>query len=306
MPITPVGVGTFTINTVAITPPLPGSLAVNDLLVLPLRTINGQAITIPTPNGGTWVEAPDSPQENVATGVRLTVFYSRYNGTQGNPTTSDSGTVNIGQMMAFRGVTVSDPPIDVTAGSNQGSTTAGSIPGDTSTVDGVMVVAMSACDLDASSTTNASGWTNASLASITEMLDEITASGVGGGFAAAYGIKETAGAFNATTWTQAASGGLANLMIALIPQERRYQVAFAEFETPDAGSSDRRYQVSFTEFEVPDVSHRYQLSFAELEAPEFNRQYLMSFAELEVPDAPGGGPTAQFQRAGAPGHQAPY
>ena len=46
----------------------------------------------------------------------LTVYWSRYNGTQGAPTTSDSGDHQIGRMIAIRGATTSGNPWDVTAG----------------------------------------------------------------------------------------------------------------------------------------------------------------------------------------------
>lgn len=216
MAITYVGVGPLAFSASAVAVILPGSLVSNDILILPLRTVSGQAATIPTPNGGTWTEVTGSPQDN-APEIRLTAFWSRYNGTQGNPTTNDSGTVNMGCILAFRGCVTTGDPWDVTEGNTQAATTAGSIPGDTTTVDGCMICAIAATDRDGSSTTNASAWANASLASIDERFDETTVTGVGGGFAIATGIKTVAGVVDATTWTQGASAALSNLMIALKP-----------------------------------------------------------------------------------------
>lgn len=216
MAITFVGVGAVAAAAVAITPGLPGSLATNDILLLPMRSLGGQAINVANQNGGTWAEIADSPQAGTGE-IRGTFYWSRYNGTQGAPTTSDSGTINMGVIIAYRGVIATGDPWDVTAGNTQLTTTAGSIPGDTTTVDGCMICAISVCDRDANSTANATGWTNASLASITERFDEITATGTGGGFAIADGIKTVAGTVDATTWTQAATGELASLMIALKP-----------------------------------------------------------------------------------------
>lgn len=217
MPITYVGAGALEAQAGPATPALPGSLAIDDILILCGRTVNAQAMTIPTPNGGTWTEFPNSPQDNATNGVRGTWFWSRYNGTQGNPTTNDSGSINMGRILAYRGCIASGDPHDVTAGGSQVAATAMSNLGLTTTVDGCMIVICSVCDQDLASSANASGWTNASLVSVDERVDQITATGVGGGHAIADGIKTVAGVVSATTWTQAASGGTANLTIALRP-----------------------------------------------------------------------------------------
>ncbi len=89
-----VAAGSVSSGTGAITPALPGSLATNDILLLFLETAN-QAISISNQNGGTWTQVTNSPQGVGTAGgtsaTRLTVFWSRYNGTQGAPTTTDSG-----------------------------------------------------------------------------------------------------------------------------------------------------------------------------------------------------------------------
>jgi hypothetical protein len=206
--------GATSIATTAITPATPGDAVADDILTLVCRTQTGQAIAIANANGGTWAETPDSPQDNGAD-VRLTTFWSRHNGTQGDPTTTDSGVINMARILAFSGCPTTGDPWDVTAGNSQAATTAGSIPGDTSTEDDVLVVAIAASDRDANSSTNASAWANASLDSITEWVDQVNNLGIGGGFAIAGGLKSAAGTIDATTWTQAASAGLANIMIAL-------------------------------------------------------------------------------------------
>src|SRR3990172_2304835 len=139
-----VAAGAITSGTGTITPALPTGLQVNDILVLVFETAN-QAVTIPTPNGGTWTEAPDSPQGTGTAGgtaaSRITVFWSRYNGTQGAPTTNDPGDHIVGRMFAVRGAAASGDPWNVTAGGvDATSDTSGSIPGDTTTVDPCLVV----------------------------------------------------------------------------------------------------------------------------------------------------------------------
>ena len=210
--VTFVAAGTVAANTAAITPALPAGIAVNDILLLFLETGN-ETITIPTPNGGTWAEVTNSPQGTgttgaAGTGTRLTVFWSRYNGTQGAPTTSDSGNHQLGRMIAIRGAVTSGDPWDITAGGVEAvSDTSGSIPGATTTVANTLVVAAIATALpDATGTTNFSLWTNGDLASLTERTDNTTNQGNGGGLGIVTGTKTTAGAYSNTAVTIAAAG----------------------------------------------------------------------------------------------------
>ncbi len=139
-----VAAGAVAYGTGAITPALPSGIATNDILLLFLNTSN-QTITIPTPNGGTWTQVTNSPQGTGTGGssgsAALTVFWSRYNGTQGAPTTSDSGDHQIGRIIAIRGATTSGNPWDVTAGGvDATASTTATIPGATTTVANTLVV----------------------------------------------------------------------------------------------------------------------------------------------------------------------
>ena len=135
--------------------------------------------------------------------VALTVFWSRYNGTQGAPTTSDSGDHQIGRMIAIRGATTSGNPWDVTAGGvDATASTTATIPGATTTVANTLVVVAAAVGLpNSNGTANFSAWTNANLSSITERTDNTRNAGVGGGIGVATGGKATAGAYGNTTVT---------------------------------------------------------------------------------------------------------
>ena len=229
MPVTYVGRSASVANGAgAITPALPSGLQVDDVLLLPLETSAAEAITISNQNGGTWAEVANSPQS--IAGVRLTAFWSRYNGTQGNPTTSDSGDHNTGVILAFRGCITTGDPWDITVPSTQASTTAGSIDGGVTTVDGCMICAIAATDRDLASTTNADAWTNASLTNLAERVDQIFSGANGGGLAIATGEKAVAGTVDATTWTQAGAAALANLMIALRPPEDYTNLLVVELE----------------------------------------------------------------------------
>ena len=217
-----VAAGTVASGTGAITPALPAGLAANDILLLFLETAN-QAVSISNQNGATWSEVANSPQGTGTAGgtsaTRLTAFWSRYNGTQGAPTTSDSGNHQAGRMIAIRGVATSGDPWDVTAGGTESTAdTSGAIPGATTTVANTLVVAAIATSLpDASGTANFSAWANSNLTSVAEQTDNTVTAGNGGGLGLATGGKASAGAYGNTTVTCATSAAKGMMSIALKP-----------------------------------------------------------------------------------------
>ena len=221
-PPTFVATGAVASNTVAITPALPAGIATGDILLLFLETAN-QAISIANQNGGTWTAVTNSPPGTGTAGstsaTRLTVFWSRYNGTQGAPTTSDSGDHQLGRMIAIRGAAASGNPWNVTAGGVEAvSDTSGSIPGATTTVANTLVVAAIATALpDATGTSNFSSWANSNLTGITERTDNTTSQGNGGGLGIVTGTKATAGAYGNTSVTCASSSYKAMMSIAIKP-----------------------------------------------------------------------------------------
>ncbi len=215
-----VAAGTVASGAAAITPALPAGIATGDILLLSLETAN-QAISITNQNGGTWTEVTGSPQGTGTAGgtsaTRLTVFWSRYNGTQGAPTTSDSGNHQLGRITAFRNVVASGNPWDVTAGGIEAtSDTSGAIPGATTTVGDTLIVTIIATDKpDAAGTADFSAWANTNLTSVTERTDNTVNAGNGGGLGIATGIKSTAGAYGNTTVTlaNAAVKGMMNIAL---------------------------------------------------------------------------------------------
>ena len=215
-----VAAGAVASNAAAITPALPAGIVTNDILLLFLETAN-QAISISNQNGGTWTAVASSPQGTGTAGgtaaTRLTVFWSRYNGAQGAPTTSDSGNHQVGRIIAVRGCATSGSPWDVTAGGVEATVdTSGSIPGATTTVANTLVVAAIATALpDASGTANFSAWANTNLTSVTERTDNTVTAGNGGGMAIATGAKAAAGACGNTTVTCGTSAVKGMLSLAL-------------------------------------------------------------------------------------------
>jgi hypothetical protein len=221
-PPTFVSAGSITSGTVTITPSLPVSITTGDILLLFIETSN-QAVSISNQNGGTWTQVTNSPQYTGTaagtTGVRLAAYWSRYNGTQGNPTVSDSGNHQMGRIIAIRGAVSSGNPWDVTIGGVEAvSDTSGSIPGATTTVTSTLVVTAIASALpDATGTSNFSSWTNANLTSLTERIDNTVTAGNGGGIGVATGIKATAGAYGNTAVTLGSSAYKAMMSIAIKP-----------------------------------------------------------------------------------------
>jgi T5SS/PEP-CTERM-associated repeat protein len=217
-----VAAGAVSSGTGAITPALPAGIATNDILLLFLETAN-EAISISNQNGGTWTAVTNSPQGTGTAGgtsaTRLTAFWSRYNGTQGAPTASDSGNHQLGRIIAIRGAAASGNPWDVTAGGVEATAdTSGSIPGATTTVANTLVVTAIATSLpDASGTANFSSWTNGNLTSVTERTDNTVTAGNGGGLGVATGIKATAGAYGNTAVTLATSASKGMMSIAIKP-----------------------------------------------------------------------------------------
>jgi hypothetical protein len=217
-----VAAGAVASGTVAIAPALPAGIAVDDILLLFLETSN-QAISISNSNGGTWTAVANSPQSTGtaagSTGVRLTAFWSRYNGTQGDPTTSSSGDHQLGRIIAIRGAVASGDPWDITAGGVEAfSDTSGSIPGATTTVANTLVVAAIATALpDSAGTANFSAWTNGNLTGILERTDNTVIAGNGGGLGIVTGVKATAGAYANTTVTCLSTTYKAMMSIALKP-----------------------------------------------------------------------------------------
>ena len=220
-----VSAGARATGTGAITPALPASILVDDILLLFLETSN-EVITIANPSGGTWTAVTNSPQFTgtaaTTAATRLTVFWSRYNGTQTAPVTSDSGNRQLGRIIAVRGVDPSGDPSNITAGGVEaGNTdTSGSIPGATTTVANTLVVAAIATslpDLGSTAVFTDASWANANLTSVTERTDDSTATGVGGALGVATGVKAAAGLYAATTVTTSVATAKAMMSIVLRP-----------------------------------------------------------------------------------------
>jgi hypothetical protein len=213
-----VGAGAYTAGVGAITPPLPASLSTNDILILFVESSPGDPdASIANQNGGTWTQLPDVPQSGSTT-TELNAWWSRYNGTQGDPTTNDPGNHISGVIIAVRGCETSGDPFNVTSGGNEGaSDTSLSITGDTTTVADCFIVAAAAFRRNATGTNNFTSLANTDLANLTERVDAYNTAGVGTGLYVVTGEKATAGSYGATTATSGVSSNYGFMTIALKP-----------------------------------------------------------------------------------------
>lgn len=208
----------------SVTVAYPAGVVTDDVLLLLQETAGGDAAPIAP---ATWTQVTNSPSADT-TGVssgqtRISVFWKRYNGAGSDAAESlsgvylsDAGDHQFCIIVAFRNCYLTGNPWDTTAASSAGSATAAiSVPTVTTSGTNRLIVAIASTSYEADTTTEFSGWTNAALTGITEIVDFTESNGDGGGIGAAYGFKATAGATGATTATAAHAERHAYLTIAL-------------------------------------------------------------------------------------------
>jgi len=206
-----IGKGAFVSGTTGtITPTLPAGVAVGDILLLVAGTaaqndaLNGPAF--PTwsqlavfDNGGT-------PGAAGATGCR--VWWRRVDGTDTAPAITGSTNYKTAQIHAFRSVrggnqqATQNTVISAISAIVSGTGTSAELPGvDGGVCDGAMAVSILALDRDAGSTAEVAAWSNAALASLTELHDQTVNTATGGGFAIASGGWSGSGSCGTTSAT---------------------------------------------------------------------------------------------------------
>ena len=178
-------------------PGIPAGTTTNDLLVVFIEAANEplNAITGYTRIGsGAVIQATGLVTD-------LSAFYKVAGASESAPSiTSTPQNHLIARIVGVRGAATTGTPINVVnTGLDNTTGTAFSIPGATTTVIDCLVFAALSTGTDVASTTHSSGYTNASLGSITERVDDWTTSGNGGGIAVCTGTKATSGAYSATT-----------------------------------------------------------------------------------------------------------
>lgn len=205
--------GTADFQSGAATPGMPAGIAAGDLLLLLGMSPADGALSIANENGGTWVEITDNlPVQSPPDGTRrLAVWYSRYNGTQGAPTTNDAGASNGAVIYAFRGVKAAGNPYNVTSANAGFASSVLSITGATTTAANCLIAIISVLNDD--NDDFGATFTNAALTNIAIRGEDSSATNYRPTLVT--GEKAAAGAYGATTNTLTSGSGFANASIAL-------------------------------------------------------------------------------------------
>ena len=205
--------GTFQSTTAAggTTPSLPASIQTGDLLIAVVSTPNDSTVYSVD---GDWTLLANigTGTDGTAGAIDVWVWYAKYNGVALGAFGTTSLKLKCQQVYAFRNAAV--PTVTATA-VQATAATAWTLPAITTTRADSFVFFAIGNDRDLASTTNVSGYTNANLASITEIHDETVATGVGGGIATIYAQKATTGSTGTTSATSAASNTAAFVTFAI-------------------------------------------------------------------------------------------
>jgi hypothetical protein len=198
----------------AVTPAWPRH-EIYDIALLICESNSGEAVSLSAPEG--FVEIADSPQDS--TGSRLTMFWCRASSsTMTSPTVADPGDHVVAQIIVIKGCVRTGNPWDVTAGDTAATSTAVSVPGDTTTVGNCLVLAVTTSGQDSTTPQiTDTTWANSSLDAFRAYVATNVADGGGGGFYVAAGVKESAGAYSASTATLSNTSTQGRISIALKP-----------------------------------------------------------------------------------------
>lgn len=216
-------VGAKQSGTGAITPVAPASHVAGDIEYLLVESDNGTTCSLSTAAG---FAAMTSGQAVVGTGpsstsVTVTVFWRRWNGTDGDPTVADTGNHTAAFIVTVQNAIASGTPHEaVTTSTEATADTSGSVTGGTTTdVDRLILgaVATALPDADADPSTQFSALTDSSLSSLTKQYEFSHSAGNGGALMAFSGVKATAGAWGPTTYTHAQSTAKAHVAWAVLP-----------------------------------------------------------------------------------------
>lgn len=214
--------GTLSHDTVGVTPAAGTGLATDDIEFMVCESMD-EAISLATANG--FVEVTGSPiscASGTATiATRGALYWRRWNGTDGDPTTNDPGNHILGQRCSVSGcITTGDPWDFIKTSEEETEDTSGSADGDvTAGAERLILIIAGSAKPDTLGTAEVSSITNGNLDNITERADNAGNSGNGGHIWIATGEKATAGDIGATTYTKATSAFKWHYVIALKPPD---------------------------------------------------------------------------------------
>lgn len=197
MAIAYVNKGAFVSGIGSLSIPVPATYTAGNLFVLAIENANQYFVA---PTGWTQVSSGDQRTggSNLAGSIKLTVLWKFATASESAVAFSDTGDHQAAIIFQFSGVD-STTPFNASTGSAGGVNANLFFPGVTTTVANSLILMISGFDTDLDSTTEASGYSNANLTNLTEIHDQTTSAGFGGGIVAVIGTKETAGATGTTS-----------------------------------------------------------------------------------------------------------
>ena len=212
-----VAAGTFASGTGDIVPGLPAGWAADDIHLL---IGEYSAVNAPPSAPTGWTAIPDCALEAgaLATDGCSYAFWRRAVAGDTAPTVADTINHTSGQIFGFRGCIATGDPWDVISfGTDAVADQALSVTGATTTVADCLVFVAYFHGTDNVFADYFASVANADLASFTVRADVSHTAGNGGGFGVSTGGKAAAGAYGATTATQAANSTKAFFTVALKP-----------------------------------------------------------------------------------------
>jgi len=220
------------------------SHSADDIDIVLLECDSADSPGLSTANGFARLTALDQ----TVTGTQMSVWWRRWNGSDGSPVFGDAGNHQIARMISISGcITTADPwELALTGITDAVADTSVSIIGGTTLGDDRLILAMVCQDLpDINTTTEFGSWANGDLSDVTERIDNSTNVGNGGAIGMASGGKATLGLFGATTATAVTSAVRVCGMLALRPPGLALSgTLFTKAPTFFAGSVSTTYTVT--------------------------------------------------------------
>jgi hypothetical protein len=218
-------VGTFQSGAGALTVTVPSGIAQDDLLLLLIMSAN-QTIATPTTTTGTWTQIGDQTNQGTGTagaagGVRLAVYYKFATSAEASASVSDSGDINVAQMIAFNGVDIANPFNANASNILTPGNASLSMPAVTTTIPYTVIVNAVANDRDANNSNNfGTTFSNTNLTNVVKKIDQTVNTATGGGLACWTGYLSDATSSGNSTATNGAAVTIGYLTMALRPRKR--------------------------------------------------------------------------------------
>lgn len=204
-----IGKGTVAEGIADITPTLPAGLSAGDFMILQVQT-DTEAVTAPAG----WTEFSMSPVQ-YSTTTRISLFYRRYVGGDGNPTITDPGDHALAMIYAFSGCNPTGEPVHISSTATQAGTTAFDVDCGVTTVDNILICIFVNGGADVDDSRFLGVGVNASLGSLTQRGSEGSIQGAGGSIDLWTGTKVSAGDCGNLTATLGVASAWASIVIGL-------------------------------------------------------------------------------------------